>query len=202
MTTLELTLDLIRTVATVAVPIVVAVLGYRLNRRLKLYEASQWRNQELIKARLTYYQSLAPKLNDLMCYFTFIGSWKQMTPPDVVRLKRELDREFYSALPLFSTGTDEAYQKLMGACFATFGRWGEDAKLRTGYVRRRQAIGHGWQPDWERMFTHAEDQHMPREELSGFRSAYDGVLRALARDIELIDARDRYATAEASLNAY
>ena len=56
-------LDLIQTVAAVSVPFVVAVIGYKLNHRLKLYEASQWRNQELIKARLQYFGQLAPMLN-------------------------------------------------------------------------------------------------------------------------------------------
>lgn len=44
----QVVLEVVRTVAAVAVPIVVAVVGYRLNRRLKIWEASQWRNQELI----------------------------------------------------------------------------------------------------------------------------------------------------------
>ena len=52
--------DLIQPVAAVSVPLVVAVVGYELNRRLKQYEASQWRNQELIKARLQYFGQLAP----------------------------------------------------------------------------------------------------------------------------------------------
>ncbi len=202
MTGLQIALDVVRTLATVAVPVVVAVLGYRLNKRLKLYEANQWRNQELIKARLTYYQSLAPKLNDLLCYFTFIGGWKELTPPDVVRLKRELDREFYSALPLFSTGTDEAYRRLLNACFETFGPWGEDAKLKTGWVQRREAMGQAWQPAWERMFTHMEYRMMAKQDLDVFGQAYDGVLKALARDIELVAARDRYATEEIKFNAY
>ncbi len=202
MTWWQVALDVVRTVAAVAVPIVVAVVGYRLNRRLKLWEASQWRNQELIKARLEYYRSLAPKLNDIICYFTFVGHWKELTPPRLIALKRELDREFYSALPLFSEASNTAYQGLMETCFATFGAWGEDARLKTGFVRRREAMGHSWQTEWERMFTHAEDQNLPSEELQALRDAYDAVLRALAKDIELIEPRDRYAPDRVSLNAY
>ncbi|HEX4705710.1 MAG TPA: hypothetical protein VH352_26565, partial [Pseudonocardiaceae bacterium] len=68
-------LDFAKTLAAVAVPVVVAVVGHRLSLRLKLWEASQWRNQELIKARLLYYGQLAPMINDVMCYLTFIGRW-------------------------------------------------------------------------------------------------------------------------------
>ncbi len=87
----------------------------------------------------------------------------------MITLKRELDREFYSALPLFSSASDTAYQKLIATCFATFGVWGDDAKLRTGFVRRREAMGDSWQQEWERMFTHAEDQRLPTEELQALR---------------------------------
>ena len=77
----QIVLEVIRTLSALAIPIVVAFLGYKLNRRAKELEVSQWRNQELIKARLSYYQSLAPRLNDLLCYFTFIGKWKELTHP-------------------------------------------------------------------------------------------------------------------------
>ena len=44
-----------------------------------------------------------------MCYLTFVGRWKQLTPPDVIALKRDLDRFFYPVAPLFSTPTAAAY---------------------------------------------------------------------------------------------
>lgn len=136
-----------------------------------------------------------------MCYFTFIGRWKLLTPPEVISLKRDLDRLFFSALPLFSEACENAYHEFMSACFATFGNWGDDAQLRTGYVRRRQAQA-AWEPGWERMFTHAEDVHVSPGELEHLRSAYSAVLAALAKDIELLTPRDRYATANVSLNAH
>ncbi len=197
----QVALEVTRTVAAAAVPVVVAVVGYRLNRRLKVWEASQWRNQELIKARLAYYQVIAPKLNDLMCYFTFIGAWKTLTPPDVVALKRSLDREFFTGLPLFSRGSEAAYLAFMDACFATFGSWGEDAKLRTGYGRRREAVP-AWDASWERMFTHTENEGVTPDALVVVRTRYDAVLRALAKDIELLEPRDRYAPADISRNAH
>lgn len=96
-------LDLVNALAAVAVPVVVAVLGHRLNRRLKLWEASQWRNQELIKARLNYYGQLAPMINDLMCYLTFVGRWKDLAPPQVLEIKHDADRLFFSVAPLFQS---------------------------------------------------------------------------------------------------
>lgn len=195
-------LDVIRTAAAVAVPIVVAWLAYKLNNRAKRWEANQWRNQELIKARLAYYQHLAPKLNDLMCYYAFIGRWKELTPPQVITLKRDVDRLFYSASPLFSEECSKAYEGFMDVCFSTFGPWGDDAKLRTGFLRRRQADPQGWETSWEECFTHADDEHISAEELRQIRTTYDRVLAALAEDIQLLEARDRYVSERISINAY
>ena len=87
--------EVVSAVGALATPLVVLFLGFVLTRR-------QSRSQELLKARLDYYQSLMPMLNDLMCFMTFIGSWRDLPPPRVVQLKRELDREFHCAYPLFS----------------------------------------------------------------------------------------------------
>jgi hypothetical protein len=187
-------LEVVKAAAAVAVPVIVAILGYRLNRRAKLWEASQWRNQELIRMRVEYYHSLAPQLNDLMCYFTFIGKWKQFSPPEVVAIKRAVDREFYSALPLFTPECETAYDRFIQTCFSTFGDWGEDAQLRTGFVRRRNIAPESWDRTWERMFTHDEGQQVTEEEIREVRATYSSVLGALAREIELLAPRDRYAT--------
>jgi hypothetical protein len=193
--------DLVQAVAAVSVPIVVAVVGYRLNQRLKLYEASQWRNQELIKARLQYFGQLAPMLNDLMCYLTFIGRWKELTPPDVVALKRDADRLFLSVAPLFSQRAVEAYREFLRRCFHMQGQWGADARIRSGFGMRRAAAGDRWQTDWEAMFTHQEGDEIKESEMAEVLAAYDKVLAALVEDIELLAPRQRYAPTGVSVNA-
>jgi hypothetical protein len=194
-------LDLVKTLAAVSVPVVVAVVGYRLNQRIKQWEASQWRNQELIKARLQYYGQLAPMLNDLMCYLTFIGDWKKLTPPEVIELKRTADRLFFSVAPLFSERAVDAYQEFMGACFETYAGWGRDALIRSGFVRRREARGASWNLEWSALFTHAENEGITQSDQTAVRNGYDRLLGALAKDIELSEARDRYVTAPANINA-
>lgn len=183
-------LQLISTLAAIAVPIVVAVVGYRLNQRLKLWEASQWRNQELIKARLQYFDRLAPMLNDLMCYFTYIGRWKELTPPDVIAIKREADRLFLSVAPLFSQRAVDEYQEFSRLCFAMGSGWGLDARLRTGFTTRREApAGVPWRAEWEQLFVPADE--IPKEK--AFKDGYDRLLAALVEDIELLSPLGRYA---------
>lgn len=187
-------LDLVKTLAAVAVPVVVAVVGYRLNQRVKQWEASQWRNQELIKARLRYYDQLAPMVNDLMCYLTFLGRWRDLTPPDVLQLKRDTDRLFYSISPLFSQQAVEAYQSFIATCFQTFRGWGLEPRIRSGFVYRRDARPTSWDPSWNSHFTHAENVSVTEDDQGKVRTAYDRLLAALAEDIELSQPRHRYVT--------
>lgn len=194
-------LNLIQTVAAVSVPIVGAIIGYKLNHRLKLYEASQWRNQELIKARLEYFGQLAPMLNDLMCYLTFIGRWKELTPPDVIAIKRDADRLFYSVAPLFSQAAVTAYQDFLGVCFTTHNRWGADARICSGFMRRREASRQPWRVEWEQLFTLQEGDAIQANSMTAVRAAYDKLLATLVDDIELLEPRDRYADSNVVVNA-
>jgi hypothetical protein len=196
-----LVLDLIKTVAAVAVPVVVAVLGYRLNHRLKDWEATQWRNQELIRARLQYYGQLAPQLNDLMCYLTFIGRWKELTPPDVIGIKRDADRLFLSVAPLFSQRAVDAYREFIRTCFGEHAGWGRDARIRSVFVRRREAQPDSWDPAWEDLFTYQENAEITEVDLLEIQGSYNRVLGALAEDIELATPRDRYITTRPSAPA-
>ena len=196
-----MSLDLVRTLAAVAVPIVVAVIGYWLNQRIKRYEASQWRNQELITARLQYYGQIAPMLNDLMCYLTFIGRWKEFTPPQVVAIKRDADRLFHTVAPLFSADAVEAYEAFMEQCFSMNNQWGTDARIRSGFGRRRDASGKAWRSEWEDMFTHRAGDQIAESDMDDVRAKYDRAVAALVKDIELLEPRQRYAPSGVYVNA-
>lgn len=192
----SLLFEAVTAIATLAVPLVVAYMANRFNDQLKMWEASQWRNQELIKARLEYYRELVPQLNDLMTYVTFIGPWKEFTPPQVVQMKRALDRAFYCAAPLFSEEVARAYQVFMAECFEMFGPFGTDARIRSGYARRKEAVGTGWDDGWNSMFTVQGGQPIPPETLTATRDRYNALITAFANDIELHSARDRYVNVE------
>jgi hypothetical protein len=73
-------------------PIAVVAIGYFLNARLRSIEERRWLNQKVIEKRLALFESMAPKLNDLLCYFTYVGHWKELQPPRIIGLKREPDK--------------------------------------------------------------------------------------------------------------
>ena len=164
----------------------------------------QSRSDQLQKVRIDYYKSLAPDLNRLMCYLTFIGTWRHDSPEDVIALKRRLDAQFYCAAPLFSTKVYRAYEDLMRLSFRTFGRWGEDAKILTSAYRRRDSwleISKEELVERNSMFSLKDDDVISPAMLSAYRSAYDDLLAKLVQDLTISRARAQYTTSRVSMNA-
>lgn len=143
------TLEIAKLVASFATPIVVLCLGVYIHRVTKRFEHFQWRNQKLIEKRLMVYDSLAPKFNCLLCYFTNVGRWKDINPPAIVSMKRDIDTEIHLARPLFSPDFFRACMDFMSLCFETYVGWGEEPKLRAEFKERRKAHPN-WLPIWER----------------------------------------------------
>lgn len=169
-------------------PITIAGLGVFIHRLTKRYEHTQWKNQKLIEKRLEIYQSLASDLNDNLCYFTYIGSWKERTPPEIIMSKRSIDKKIYLAAPLFSPKffiTCMAFQDL---CFETYNGWGSDARLRTRPDRRRQVPGKPWEGSWDEMFSTAPSH--PSE----IKNAYIEVMRQFSDEIGIHSAPTAIST--------
>lgn len=153
--------------------------------------------------RLEYYKQLAPNLNRLMCYLTFIGSWRDDSPADIIKLKRTLDSTYFPAAPLFSHDVERAYEAFMETAFRTFGEWGLDARINSsGYRRRKSWIGNpAWSEEWDAMFALRDEEDISRDSLQRFQSLYDALLSALVADMSIARARPQYTTNRVSLNA-
>lgn len=189
--------DVAGAVGAVLTPVLVAVLAFVLSR-------TQSRSDELLRVRLDYYRLLLPDLNTLMCYMTFIGTWRDQSPVEILQLKRRLDANFYCAAPLFGPAVLDAYDALMAMTFESFGRWGADARIKTNPYRRRQAWIRepGWDPAWDTRFTMGDDASIPADQLARYRDAYDRLVANIVQDLDITRARARYTTDRVSLNAH
>jgi hypothetical protein len=56
-------------------PITVVVLGVIFARASRKIEQVQWANQTVVTHRLDVFAKLAPGLNQLLCFATFVGGW-------------------------------------------------------------------------------------------------------------------------------
>ncbi|HET9968911.1 MAG TPA: hypothetical protein VFQ68_11800 [Streptosporangiaceae bacterium] len=111
-------------------PIAVAGLGIFLARASRRLEQVQWANQTVVTRRLELFASIAPDLNKLLCFATFVGGWKELEPAAVIAIKRRLDETMYANRVLFSQPLFDAYRHFMTKLFATWTTVGADALLR------------------------------------------------------------------------
>lgn len=170
-------LEIAKLIGGLITPAVLAGLGIYIHRVTKRFEHNQWRTQKLIEKRLTVYDDLAPHFNDLLCYFTYVGCWKELDPPSIVAFKRVMDKKIHLAAPLFSPEFFLACSKFQNLCFETYGGWGKDALLRT-HSERRQTARHGdWNDDWNTCFSSSPS------DAKDIRTAYVIVMQLFSADI-------------------
>ncbi len=111
-------------------PLTVAGLGIFVARASRRIEQVQWANQTVVTHRLNIFAKLAPGLNKLLCFATFVGSWKEIDPPRAIAIKRELDEIMYANKVLFSDQLFAAYHEFMTTLFAMYATTDADAHLR------------------------------------------------------------------------
>jgi hypothetical protein len=147
------------------IPVAVAVLAAVFSRALKRAESRQWFSQKLIEKRIELLTNALPDLNDLFCYFTWVGNWKELPPPEVLLRKRRLDRLFHAYSPFFSTSAVATYDAFILVLFKTFVAPGSSAQLRTGLTSeqgsRVKAFTENWEPAWDAMFTGEAERTPP-----------------------------------------
>jgi hypothetical protein len=156
-------LEVAKLLVSALTPLAVLAFGFWINRRLKRVEHLQWASQKVIEKRLLIFDQVAPLLNDLLCYFTYVGAWKDGVPPDLIKMKRQLDRTMHVNAPLFPAHILTTYNEFVGLCFSTFTGWGKDAKLKTKTRRRREAAGSSWKAEWDDCFAPEKDGVEPSE---------------------------------------
>ncbi len=125
-------------IATLAVsaltPLTVAALGYFVARTSRRIERVQWANQTVVSRRLEIFSQVAPWLNQLLCFATFVGGWKEIEPRQAIGLKRKIDETIYANRVLFSDALFTAYREFMYAMFAMYATTEADALLRAPVV--------------------------------------------------------------------
>ncbi|BCA53757.1 hypothetical protein W02_08970 [Nitrospira sp. KM1] len=168
-------LDIVKLAIDALTPILVLILGIRVNTSLKKSERSTDLRSEI-------YKTIGVDLNDIYCYLSFVGGWKELTPIDVITRKRSVDRAIFTYRPFFSEELFTTYQKFMHESFKPFGGPGTDACIRSDVESPKgDRRSHGlktWDPAWENRFT-KEQNHKAQEE------AYAKFLKQLARDLKI-----------------
>jgi hypothetical protein len=132
-------------------PFVIVILVFRYNRIIKRLEKKHETDQKIVEKRIEIYDRIGPKLNEILSFYCYIGNWKEITPMDVIRLKRELDKEINTYAPLFSDDISKKYSEFIQLCFISFSGWEHEEKIKSLY-ELRQENNVEWNDDWIAFF--------------------------------------------------
>ena len=179
-------LEVAKLAVAVLTPLLLVGLGVVINRAARRVEEAQWAGRKLVERRLELYDSMAPLLNDLYCFFECVGRFREVEPPKAVELKRELDKTFYVNRFLFTPAFSERYDDFMGACFKTFTGSGENAKLLAPVSKQERERGAAWDSTWAALFVPEEElSTSDRESRSGFTASYTALMECFAGQVGL-----------------
>ncbi|WP_147262862.1 hypothetical protein [Roseiarcus fermentans] len=170
-------LEVSKLIVGAATPFTIAIGGIFIHRITKKFEHLQWRSQKLIEKRLVIFDEMVPIFNRLLCYYTYVGAWRDCDPLQIVELKRTLDSKIYIYSPLFSDEFFRACISFQDLCFETYQGWGVDAKLKTQFGRRQQSRSGDWKVEWSEHFSNEVTDP------TKIKTAYERVMKAFAEDI-------------------
>lgn len=148
-------------------------------------ENSKWKNQTLISKKIELYDNMMPKLNDILCYFNQYGTYKDYTPLEIIKLKRELNKTFYTNKSFLPKSLQKEYIKFIDTlCFEPYGgSWDSRLRMNAVYNRRGYIEQHGdslWNEQWnKKLFTGEKSDRIT------ISKSYDKIMTLFVDDIDL-----------------
>lgn len=123
-------LEIAKFIVSLTTPILVGIITYLIAKTGIKLEKLKTINHELIKCRIDTYKEVSPLINDIYCFFTFRGNWKNLYPKTILKAKRDSDKLLYINKALYSDTLFREYQVFSNCYFETWTGIGEDAKFR------------------------------------------------------------------------
>jgi hypothetical protein len=108
-------------------------------------------DQLLLRKRMEVYDTVARQLYQLLCFFSYNGTWTTISPPQVLLIRAEMEREMDTYGQLFTEDLKELYHSFVKMCFVSSSGWEHDLKIKSNYVLRKDHFP-GWEDEWVRYF--------------------------------------------------
>lgn len=165
------------TIVAALAPFIIAFLVFRYKRIIKGLDKKYQTNQRKVEKRIEIYDRIGPKLNDIFCFYCYNGNWKEISPMDIVSLKKELDKDINVNAPIISNELSEKYTGFMRLCFVSHSGWEDDEKIKSFY-ELRQEHNVEWSDDWIPFF----DTNNVIEAVK-VKESYDELIESFRRDM-------------------
>jgi len=177
-------LELAKLAASLVTPLVVVLLGFQVNKRLKSIDEAQWQGRKLIEKRIALYDQIAPDLNKMYCFCRWVGYWKEISPRDMITAKRDLDKLVNIYRALLTEDFYRAYNDFIHVIYRPYAGRNHDARIRSEISNqmgdRRSALTQGWDPAYDALFDTTEVA-----DFVVLERAYARVMQSLQRSIGL-----------------
>jgi hypothetical protein len=156
------------------------VLAIWFSRVIKRMKKKHWSNQKIVEKRMEVFDRMAPMLNDIYCFYCYVGNWKEIAPPELLSYKRDLDKEMNIYASLFSEDLSTKFRNFMLLCFVSSSGWEHDEKIKSLVELRREHC-EGWDEDWIKYF----DTNNVVEAVQ-IKERYDKLIESFKSDLVVI----------------
>lgn len=173
-------LEIVKLCLSALTPIIGGFIAWKLAKVGNVLNVKIWLNQKVIEKRLTFYEKVMPSLNDMYCYYCYIGNWKELTPKDMIDNKRELDKHFHIYAYIFNETLLDSYSKFISNCFTTYTGWGNDAKIKSKYEKRERL--NNWKTEWKSNFN-IEDVVKSAD----FKESYNHLIIDIRKELGILE---------------
>jgi hypothetical protein len=171
-------LEYARLAVSTLTPIMTGIIGIILVRMGTRLDVSKQLHQELLRKRLQLFEEVAPKLNDMLCFFQAIGHWAELSPPEIIKRKRAVDRSVQVNRYLFRSDFWDAYQRFEQAHFEMYAAVGRPAKLRLDMTHIHERVGDSFKNEWTPFISSQPADHEDQ------RKRYEALMEILGREIK------------------
>lgn len=131
--------------------LIIGFMIYRCNWVLKRMKKTHETNHIIVQKRIEAFDKIGPKLYDLISFFCYSGSWQEITPVDIMRLKKEMDKDISFNTLVFSQSLLEKYNGLNQLCFVSSTGWEHKEKIKSLYDLRKEHNTE-WNEEWINLF--------------------------------------------------
>jgi hypothetical protein len=153
-------LEVWKVLLSILTPLVLAYLTFVVNNAIQERGAQLKREEQILAEKQKIYAELGRRLNVFYVYIADVGDFRSYTPPRVVEMKREADRQFCMYRPYWSDATEKLYREYMSAAFLTYNGAGMPAKVKTSKSQKTAAYRVDklkWDATWDAYFTEKSD---------------------------------------------
>lgn len=164
--------------ASLITPVVILVLGIWVKRIAIEYERRISLNDRIIEKRVNIYETIGKDLNDIYVFLIQVGQWKELTPMEVIKKKRNVDKIMYINRPYWSDSAFDSYAAFMAASFETWTGVGEDAKI-IAYTEEFEELPQ-WNAGWASYFSSKEP------DTNSIRQTYRNLMRIFSEQFGFI----------------